>query len=521
MIKKRKLPSKLKTVGLKFPQIKPGTRMQTDMIDSHPPHILSPADMTNRNMSDSHSPHIQSHADMTNCNMSDSHPSHIQSPADMTNRNMSDSHPPHIQSPADMTNCNMSDSHPPHIQSPADMTNCNMSDSHPPHILSPADMTNCNMSDSHPPHIQNSKKTINQSQQYQPEPQPQYSNPKSVKKRGHGFCGMCNKYYYHLWRHFENKHRAEPSISNLMSLQILNKPEFDVQWKMMKSEMLQKKGLLPKSVSICDCGRTVRNLYQHIIRLHCPKNSGVSNIRMKVHELKHKMDFSWHPSNFKEMACFLKKDRVYKAGARDVVLVQFISKALLNRVDQDEYETIKTCFRSISKILCALGDVVEKPVTMEEVLKVKPYYQILVDLASGKIQTDILDSTTLSVRMSKTLKTMARQVLNHLKETSGDRQKIDDVLEFDKHRRAFWNQDVGKKLAFTKKRSKFNKPLNIPSKSLLGVNEREESEADLDEDVEENEHDKDDEDDEEDEDDKDDEEDKEDEEEPQISQRRR
>jgi len=35
---------------------------------------------------------------------------------------------------------------------------------------------------------------------------------------------------------------------------------------------------------------------------------------------------------------------------------------------------------------------------------------------------------------------MARQVLNHLKETSGDRQKIDDVLEFDKHRRAFWNQ---------------------------------------------------------------------------------
>ena len=51
----------------------------------------------------------------------------------------------------------------------------------------------------------------------------------------------------------------------------------------------------------------------------------------------------------------------------------------------------------------------------------------------------------------------------------------------------------------------------------LGVNEREESEADLDEDVEENEHDEDDEDDEEDEDDKDDEEDKEDEEEPQVN----
>ena len=207
----------------------------------------------------------------------------------------------------------MIDSHPD-IQSPADMTNCSMSDSHSPDIQSPADMTNCNMSD------------------------------KSVKKKGQEFCGMCNQYYSHLWRHFENKHRAEPSISNLMSLQFLNKPEFDVQWKMMKSEMLQKKGLLPKSVSICDCGRTVRNLYHHI-RLHCLKNSDVSNIRMKVQELKHKMDFNWHPSNFKELACFMKKDRVYKAGARDVVLVQFISKALLNRVDLDEYETIKTCFR--------------------------------------------------------------------------------------------------------------------------------------------------------------------------------
>ena len=198
------------------------------------------------------------------------------------------------------------------------------------------------------PYSKNSNKSINQSQQCHPEPQPQYSNPKkSVKKRGHEFCGMCNKYYSHLWRHFENKHRTEPAISNLMNLQILNKPEFDVQWTMMKSQMLLKKGLLPKSVSICDCGRTIskRNLAQHI-RLYCPKKSDFSNIRMKVRELKQgNMDFTWHPPNFKEMACSMKQDRVYKAGERDVVLVQFISKALLNRVDQDKYGTIKTCFR--------------------------------------------------------------------------------------------------------------------------------------------------------------------------------
>ena len=251
---------------------------------------------------------------------------------------MIDSHPPDIQSPADMTNCNMSDSHPPHIESPEDMTNCNMSDSHPPHIQSPADMTNCNMSDSHPPHIQNSNKSINQSQQYQPEPQPQYSNLKSVKKKGHEFCGMCNKYYSHLWRHFENKHRAEPAISNLMSLQILNKPEYDVQWKMMKSEMLQKKGLLPKSVSICDCGRTIskRNLAQHI-RMYCPKNSDVSNRRMKVKELKNKMDFNCHPPNFNKMARFMKKDRVFKAGAIDVVLLEK-SEVDLDEEDKEDKE---------------------------------------------------------------------------------------------------------------------------------------------------------------------------------------
>ena len=42
--------------------------------------------------------------------------------------------------------------------------------------------------------------------------------------------------------------------------------------------------------------------------------------------------------------------------------------------------------------------------------------------------------------MPKALETMAQQVLKHLKETSGDQKKIDDVLEFDNHRRAFWNQ---------------------------------------------------------------------------------
>ena len=45
------------------------------------------------------------------------------------------------------------------------------------------------------------------------------------------------------------------------------------------------------------------------------------------------------------MAGAMKQDRVYKAGARDAALVQYISKLLTNRVDEDEYGTIKTCFR--------------------------------------------------------------------------------------------------------------------------------------------------------------------------------
>ncbi len=43
----------------------------------------------------------------------------------------------------------------------------------------------------------------------------------------------------------------------------------------------------------------------------------------------------------------MKKDEVYHIGAKDVILVKYITNALENRTDQDDYGTIKTRFREL------------------------------------------------------------------------------------------------------------------------------------------------------------------------------
>ena len=81
---------------------------------------------------------------------------------------------------------------------------------------------------------------------------------------------------------------------------------------------------------------------QHIC-LYCPKNKDIVNRRKKVKELRSKASFDdWHPKFVKELSLSMKKDEVYHTGVKDVILVEYITNALENRTDQDDYGTIKT-----------------------------------------------------------------------------------------------------------------------------------------------------------------------------------
>ena len=52
----------------------------------------------------------------------------------------------------------------------------------------------------------------------------------------------------------------------------------------------------------------------------------------------------------------MKKDEVYHTGAKDVILVEYITNALENQTDQDDYCTIKTRFRDGLYIFIRLSD---------------------------------------------------------------------------------------------------------------------------------------------------------------------
>ena len=57
-------------------------------------------------------------------------------------------------------------------------------------------------------------------------------------RKGFEFCGMFDKYYAHLFRHFKNKHADEPAVCSLLNLRQVDTKAFLVEWKRMKSGML-------------------------------------------------------------------------------------------------------------------------------------------------------------------------------------------------------------------------------------------------------------------------------------------
>ena len=81
------------------------------------------------------------------------------------------------------------------------------------------------------------------------------------------------------------------------------------------------------------------------------------NIRKKVKELRSKASSDeWHRKLFNELSLSMKKDEVYHTGAKDVILFEYITNALENQTDQDDYGTIKTRFRDGLKIFIRLSD---------------------------------------------------------------------------------------------------------------------------------------------------------------------
>ena len=173
------------------------------------------------------------------------------------------------------------------------------------------------------------------------------NNNSTEKKRGQEWCGICGKYFFHLWRHFTKKHSEEPYIHSLINEKQLNKPEFVTKWTKIKAEMVREGGLLEDGHVVCDCGKKLKKspLAQHI-RLFCPKNKLIMNRRQKVQELKgSRISYDWHPESFKELSISMKKDNVYEAGAQDVILVKYISNVLENQFEDDDSSIIKTRFR--------------------------------------------------------------------------------------------------------------------------------------------------------------------------------
>ena len=74
------------------------------------------------------------------------------------------------------------------------------------------------------------------------------------KKKGTDYCVLCNKFYTHLFRHFQNKHADESAVKSLLNLWIINIEEFNVQWQKLKSDIVSKAGLLNPTKTVCECG---------------------------------------------------------------------------------------------------------------------------------------------------------------------------------------------------------------------------------------------------------------------------
>ena len=82
------------------------------------------------------------------------------------------------------------------------------------------------------------------------------SSPKP--KKGFQYCGLCEKSFSHLWRHFETKHATEPTVQDLKNLRIVSRKKFDKEWTKLRSEMRDEDGQLQETQVICDCGKLIR-----------------------------------------------------------------------------------------------------------------------------------------------------------------------------------------------------------------------------------------------------------------------
>ena len=103
-------------------------------------------------------------------------------------------------------------------------------------------------------------------------------------------------------------------------------------------------------------------------------------------------EFNWHTKEFQEMARGMQKDDIFYVGAREPILVKYVTKCLLNKLDQDaDRVNVREGFRMVAKVLHAVSVHVGKPVKMTELCNIKPYYNILTGLGSGAIPTDVFD----------------------------------------------------------------------------------------------------------------------------------
>lgn len=89
------------------------------------------------------------------------------------------------------------------------------------------------------------------------------------------------------------------------------------------------------------------------------------------------------------------KDDIYFAGAKEPILVKYITQCLKNRKDEKEYASIRENYRNISKVLHAVNlhmESMEKPVGMIELCDIQKYYKLLVGIGNGEIATTVFDS---------------------------------------------------------------------------------------------------------------------------------
>ena len=84
------------------------------------------------------------------------------------------------------------------------------------------------------------------------------------------------------------------------------------------------------------------------------------------------------------------KDEIFLAGAREPLLVKYVTQCLRNRADDSDYSTVRDYYRNISKVLHAVNLQVGRHVGMIELCDIKEYYPLLRYMGRGVISTPVL-----------------------------------------------------------------------------------------------------------------------------------